>query len=219
MGAAAEFHRVTVEGEGLAADLDDADEVAVFVAEELHDVLATFDVGVGDFLPRDGLRGGDGGVDFFFDDGDLSGREGGGSEVEAQAVGGDEGALLGGVGRDHFVESPVKKVGCGVVGLDGATPFREDAEGDFVADLELGLGRDEMGAGAADLLRAGDEVFGVAAFVEHFAFVALLASHLGVEGGLVGDDEELVVGGVEFEDGGFAFVVVEADEVGWWLRT
>ena len=38
VGAAAEFHRVAVERFVAPADLDDADEVAVFVAEELHDV-------------------------------------------------------------------------------------------------------------------------------------------------------------------------------------
>ena len=176
--------------------------------------FAAFDVGVGNFLPRNGLRGGDGGVDFFFDDRNLSGREGCGGEVETQAVGCDEGTLLGGVGRNDFVKSPVEKVGRGVVGFDGTTAVCEDAKGDLVADLELSLGRHEVGAGGADLLCARNEVFRVAAFVEHLAFVTLLATHLGVEGGLVGDDEELVLGGVKLEDGGFAFVVIEADEVG-----
>ena len=38
--AAAKFHRITIQLPCLAADLDDADDVAVFVAEELHHVLA-----------------------------------------------------------------------------------------------------------------------------------------------------------------------------------
>ena len=218
VGAATEFHGVTVEGERLAADLYDADEVAVFVAEELHDVFTAFDIGVRDFLPRDGLSCGDAGVDLFFDGRDLLRSEGGGGEVEAQTVRRDEGALLGGVGGDYFVEGPVKKVGCGVVGLDGTTTVVEDAEGDFVAHLKLGLRGDEMGASGTDLLGAADEVFGIAAFVKQFAFVPLLATHFGVESGLIGDDEELVLGGVEFENGGFTFVVVEADEVGDGLR-
>ena len=45
---AAEFHRVTVEGSALAADLDDADFVPVFVAEELHHVGVVLHFGVGE---------------------------------------------------------------------------------------------------------------------------------------------------------------------------
>ena len=44
--AAAEFHGIAVEGFVAAADLDDANEVAVFVAEELHDVGAVLDPGM-----------------------------------------------------------------------------------------------------------------------------------------------------------------------------
>ena len=40
--AAAEFHGVTVQLVGVAADLHHADDVAVFVAEELHDVGPLF---------------------------------------------------------------------------------------------------------------------------------------------------------------------------------
>ena len=116
VGAATEFHRVAVEGLGFATDLHDANEVAVFVAKELHDVLASFDVGMGDFFPRDRLGCRDGGVDFFLDGGELLGSEGRGGEVEAQAVGSDQRALLGGVLGDDFVQGPVEKVGGGVVG-------------------------------------------------------------------------------------------------------
>ena len=51
VGAAAEFHRVAVQLVRLAADLHDADEVAVFVAEELHDVGALFRFDVGNLCP------------------------------------------------------------------------------------------------------------------------------------------------------------------------
>ena len=98
MGSSAEFHGEAVESFVAAADLDDADEVAVFVAEELHDVGAVLDVGVRDFDPGDEIVGFDGGVDLFFDGGDLLWSEGLGVEVESETVGRDAGALLGGVG-------------------------------------------------------------------------------------------------------------------------
>ena len=53
VGATAEFHGVAVEGFVAAADLHDANEVAVFVAEELHDVFVVLYLGVWDFDPRD----------------------------------------------------------------------------------------------------------------------------------------------------------------------
>src|SRR6185436_6068827 len=58
VGAGAEFHRIAVErGAAVAvdvpADLHDADGLAVFVAEDLHDVGAPAHFGVGHFDPRD----------------------------------------------------------------------------------------------------------------------------------------------------------------------
>src|SRR5207253_9390589 len=47
--AAAKLHRVTVQLPCPAPDLNDPDGVAVFVAEELQDVLARLHVGVGNF--------------------------------------------------------------------------------------------------------------------------------------------------------------------------
>jgi len=174
-----------------------------------HDVLIILDISVGDFLPRDRLRGGDGGVDFLLDGGELFGSERCGGEVEAEAIRGHEGTLLSRICGDHFVQCPVEQVRSGVMGLDGTTTVVEDSEDDFVAHLELSLRWDEVTTSVADLLHAGDEVFGIAVFVQHFAFVALLATHLGIEGGLVGDREEFVFDFVELENSGFAFVVVE----------
>ena len=98
VGSAAEFHGVSVEGFVTAADLHDADEVAVFIAEELHDVFVVLHLGVGDFDPGHGVAGLDGGVHFFLDGGELFGGDGLGVEVESESVGGDAGALLGGIG-------------------------------------------------------------------------------------------------------------------------
>jgi hypothetical protein len=49
--AAAEFHRVTVQGARRAPDLHHAHRVPVFVAEELHHVLARLHFRVGHFRP------------------------------------------------------------------------------------------------------------------------------------------------------------------------
>ena len=46
------------------------------------------------------------------------------------------------------------------------------------------------------------------------AGVAALSAHLGVEGGLVGDDEKRIVLRVDFEDARLAFIRIEAGEFG-----
>ncbi len=70
----------------------------------------------------------------------------------------------------------------------------------------------DQSAGFADLLDAGDFEFVVVGV--HHADVTGLAAHLGVEDGLVGDDEERVFLRVDFEDGGFDGIGLEADELG-----
>ena len=71
MGAAAKLHRVAVERVALAADFDDADDLAVLVAEELHDVGAVFDVGVFYFGPGNSHVLLDRAVDHVLHHGDL----------------------------------------------------------------------------------------------------------------------------------------------------
>ena len=44
--------------------------------------------------------------------------------------------------------------------------------------------------------------------------VSRLAAHLGVEDGFVGDDEERVFLRVDFQNRGYAFVVLETEELG-----
>ena len=133
MGAAAEFHRVAVQRVAFAADLDDADDLAVFVAEELHDVLAVLDRGVRDLGPGNGHVLFDGAVDHFLHHGDLFCCERRAVEVEAQAVFIDGGALLGGVFGNGFVKRPVEQVGGGVVCFDRAAAGGVELEGDFFA--------------------------------------------------------------------------------------
>ena len=137
MRAAAEFLRVTVELVRLAADLHDADDIAVFVAKELHDVGAALDVGMFHFGPGNRIVGLDGGVDLFLHRRELRGRDSGAVEVEAQAVLIDRRALLRGILRDDFVERPVQQVGRSVMGFDRAATRGIDLEDDFVADFDF----------------------------------------------------------------------------------
>ena len=69
--AAAKLHGITVQLPCPSANLDDAHRVAVFVAEELHHVLAMLHVGVRDFCPRDAGVFEDALVDELLDVGDL----------------------------------------------------------------------------------------------------------------------------------------------------
>ena len=108
MGAAAKFHRVAVERVGFTADLDDADELAVLVAEELHDVFAVLDRGVWDLGPGNDHALFDRAVDHFFHLGNLVGRECGAVEIEAQTVFVHRGPLLSCVGGNCLVERPVE---------------------------------------------------------------------------------------------------------------
>ena len=82
MGAAAKFHAVAIQRPGLSADLDNPDTVAVFVAEKLHDVLASAHLGISDIAPGDGRIFEDLRVDQALDRGHLFRREGGTAEIE-----------------------------------------------------------------------------------------------------------------------------------------
>ena len=116
--AAAKFHGITVQLPGVAADLDDADHVAVFVAEELHHVLAVLHVGVRDFRPRDAGVFEDAFVDELLDVGDLRGRERRAVEIERQLVRPDEGTFLRRLLAGDFVQGPMQKMRDGVMTLD-----------------------------------------------------------------------------------------------------
>ena len=94
----------------------------------------------------------------------------------------------------------MKKVGCGVVGLDGSASIAVDGEGDFVAD-RWEVAFDLVGDSTSDFLGAGDLRSGVMTGTDH-ATIAFLSAHFGEEDGLVGDDEVVV----DLQDGGFAAV-------------
>ena len=90
MGAAAEFHRVAVELKRCAADLDNADGVAVLVTEELEDAGASLDFCKGNLLPAYGGILKDTLVDEMLHRGDLLRSEGGAGEIEAEFFGADK---------------------------------------------------------------------------------------------------------------------------------
>ena len=212
MGAAAKFHRGAVQFSWLAADLHHPDQVAVLVAEELHDVLAALDRGVRDFLPRHRELLVDGTVDHFLHLRDLLRSDRGAVEVEAQAELVDRGTLLRGVLRNDLVERPVEQVGRAVVGLDRPPAGGVELERDGVAGFDRRAAVDDVGAGLADLLDAGDSEFGSVDYES--SRISRLAAHLRVEDGLVGDDEQRVFLRMDFEDGGLDLIGVEAAELG-----
>ena len=94
MGATAEFHRVTVQLIALPTNLNDANLVAVFVTEELLDILAVFDAFVGHFLPAYRFACFYGIINLFFKCIYLLRTKGTRIKVETQAIATDHGALL-----------------------------------------------------------------------------------------------------------------------------
>ena len=184
--ARAEFHRPAVEGGGLAADLHDADGVSVLVAEELHDVRAALDGGVGDFAPRHGVVGEDALVDELLNVGQLAGRERRAVEVEGQLRGVDRGALLRGFLGDDLMERPVQDVRDRMVALDGVAAGLVDGDLNRCAGLGGVFAIEEVEPSLPGLLGVGDVPLAAAEGDDRG--VADLAAHLGVAGGLIEDD-------------------------------
>src|SRR6185503_9786795 len=134
VGAAAQFHRITVQRSRLAADLDDADGLAVFLTEELEDVLARLHVGVRDFGPTHAGVFDDALVDELLDVVHLRERERGAVEIKGQLLRTDIGTFLRSLLAHDFVQGPVEQVGDGVVELDGVPARFLDREGNGTAD-------------------------------------------------------------------------------------
>ena len=102
----------------MATDLDDAHHIAIFVAEELHHVLAVLHVGVRHFRPRDAGVFEDAFVDELLDVGDLRGRERRAVEIEGQLVRPDERTFLRRFLAGDFVQRPMQQMSDGVVALN-----------------------------------------------------------------------------------------------------
>ena len=133
MGAPAELHRIAVEGSVFSADLNDANEVAILIAEELHDIGVILDLTVRHFGNADGIVGSDAAVHLGFDPADLVGVESLGVEVKAQTVGGHERTLLSCIRADSLVQSPVEKVGRGVMFFNLTTTAGINLEKDGIS--------------------------------------------------------------------------------------
>ncbi len=147
--AAAEFHRVTVQFVRRAADLHHAHEVAVFVAEELHDVGPLLRFRVGNFRPRDGRVLRDLFVHQLFHVAHLLLREGGTGEIEGQLLRPDVAAFLRRVAADDFVQRPMQQMRHGVMALDRGPARAIESHRDVLANGRRAFARDEMNRGVA----------------------------------------------------------------------
>ena len=132
--AAAKFHRIAVQLAPLAADLQHADGVAVFLAEKLHDVVALFHFGVRNFKPRDRRVFEDAFVDEFLDIGDLLRRERRAVEIEGQFVRADERAFLRSFLAHDFMQRPVQQMRDRMVALDGVAAGSINLKNNFITN-------------------------------------------------------------------------------------
>ncbi len=190
MRAAAELDRIgLLLGLERAAHGEHADLVAVFLAE--HGDRALFHGLVGrhqargdvDVLAHDLVH-------FVFDALQLVVREGlGMREVEAQAFGPDERALLRHVRAEHVLERRVQEMRRRVIGARGAALLGIDAQLDRIADGELAARNlDHVDVQIAELLLGVDDFALGALAGEDRADIADLAAAFAVERRLVGDD-------------------------------
>ena len=192
MGAAAELG-------GPAADVHDADDLAVFFAKQGHGAHLL------GLVQRHGADGHVHGVkDLVVDDllhlGQLLGRDGAEvGEVEVGHMGVLVGACLVDMVAQHLPQGRLQQVGGGVVAGDGPAVFLVHLGGQGVAHADIAAfqhaGVDKVALGGLFHIQhaEGAVIAGQDAVVSH------LAAHLGVEGGLVQDDKDaflgLVVGG------------------------
>ncbi len=140
MGAAAQFDRIGAGAAQRMADGQDADLIAVLLAEQGHG--ARRDGGVRRHqLGRDRDVLADDGIHLVLDAGDLLVRHRGVvAEVEAHALGVDHLALLGDVGAQDVLDGGVEEVGGRVVGAGGRARAFRDRGGHDGAGRQRALG-------------------------------------------------------------------------------
>ena len=215
MGASAEFA-----GEG-AADVDDAYDVRVLLAEERHGAgllrIVEGHVFGADFVVRAHCE-----VRHLFDLGPHLGARGFGERVvEAHVSGLVERTGLHGMAAEDLAQRCVDEVGGGV-GLRPLEPVvMVDSGEHFVADAQLSVDDfDTVGRQALDrILHVGDA--GGEAVAGDESDIGALAARFGVERGQVEDDVTALAGGEHFgcdtvgddsADSGIGFEPVVADE-------
>ena len=212
VGAAAEFHAPAIELVRLAADLHDADEVAILLAEESHDAVVGLGLNVGNFAPGNGIVGDDAFVHESLDVAELLRGERGAVEVEGELVRRDAGALLRGVLADDFMQRPMQNVRDGVVALDGVTTRGIDDEAHGGVHGGCFFAFEEVQPGVADLGGGADRE-GVCA-EDQLTRITDLATHFGVAGGDIEHDGVLVLHRDDFQHAHIGFERVVADELG-----
>ncbi len=193
MGAAAQLDGIRMAGLGALvahAHADDADLIAVFLAEQSERAMG--DRGLGRHQMRlDGLVLEDHGIDEILDRADLGMRHrllmG---EIESEAPGLDQRALLRHVGPQHLAERLVQEMGRRMVRAGCRAPRVVDLKLDGVADIERSLLDHALMEEETVqlLLRVLDLEDGILALHEP-ATVADLTAGLSVERGLVDDDD------------------------------
>ena len=116
--AAAQFHRVTVQFVRRTADLHDANDVAVFVAEELLNVGTLLRFRVRNFRPRNRRVLRDFVVHQFFHVAHLLFRQRGAREIERQLLRSDVTPFLRRLATNDFVQRPMQQMRDRVMPLD-----------------------------------------------------------------------------------------------------
>ncbi len=184
--AAAQLHRER------ATDLDDADLVAVVLAEQGHrthllGLVEVGDEGVDGVVRRDGLVGD--GLDVLLL---LLGQGAGPREVEAQVAGLVERTGLHGVGAEHLAQRGVDQVGAGMTLGCALAPLGIDLHEDGVAFDDLTLEHRDLVRPQllGDLLDVVD--LDLQAGAGDGADVGDLAAGLRVEGAAVEDQLDLL---------------------------
>ena len=166
------------------------------------------------------------GVHFGFDGGDIGGGQRSRVRiVEAEAVGGDEAALLGDMLAEAMAQRGVEEVGGAVIGADPGAAFDVDrlvegVAGLDAADGDFGVERVKL----AERLRRVLNDSGEAVERAQLSGVADLPPALAVEGGLIEEDDDAVALGCllnahtvldQRKDDALAFVARITRELGW----
>src|SRR4051812_27282422 len=190
--------------------------VAIFIAKELHHILASLDFGVRDFGPGDTSVLDNPFVHEFLDIQHLLARQGGAVEIEGELFGPNVRTFLRCFFADHFVQSPVKEVSHGMMALNGSATALIHAHCDLAVCLRgVGSGQ-EMQKGISRFLRI-DDVPGVTRATD-FARVTHLSTHLSVKWGDIQNDGQFPLMTNNLENPGGGFQLIETNKARWSRR-
>ena len=175
----------------MAANLHDADLIAVFVAEKLHHFGTTAHIGVINLAPSNGCILEDFLVNQAFDSGDLLGSERRTAEIEGQFVRADIAAFLHRLTTHDLVQSPVEQMRDSVMTLDGSTACAIDVQFNPVSDRGSIITLEHMEPHIARFLRVGNapEV----GTSPELPGVADLSAHLGIARARIEHDSKLAL--------------------------